>query len=534
MKGKLLTLISLVLIFFNVGLGTILAASTESEGNNAKVLIIYPSSIRSNIEKLDELRVLDTLVGHFSNDIEVVPSDFRINSNINDYTNVIYYGLVKEDLDKQIVEYLENFKGKLIGIGYNVEQIKKRFSFINFGQNMNITEVVLKGKTYKLEITEYIRSINDVDNKYILANGKYNDKLRPLFVVNDKNNTFYFGATNIYSGLHYYLGECLFKYFNDVNIESSNVAYLRLEDVNPTRDPDNLMEIAKYLKEKDIPYMVVLIPTYREPKTGKILHVKDYPKLLKTIKYMQNNGAGIILHGYTHQYRDTETGEGFEFWDSINDAPINPDNGVSEDEYIRARIENGIEELVTHGIYPLAFEAPHYAISQNGYKIVSEYFSTYVGNIQINDDTYENSFSPAYISTPSFLNGLSVIPENIGFVENEDINAIKSMVKKAEFYSGLSDSIIGGFYHPYLGLDKLKMLVEELETIEDIKWFDLKEQANTVKTSNISIKSKDGIIDVDKPLIFSKYQVEYVAIFFYVGIVVIGFLIFILRNRKNE
>ena len=29
---------------------------------------------------------------------------------------------------------------------------------------------------------------------------------------------------------------------------------------------------------------------------------------------MQDDAA-IIMHGYTHQFYDSETGEGFEFWD---------------------------------------------------------------------------------------------------------------------------------------------------------------------------------------------------------------------------
>ncbi len=37
---------------------------------------------------------------------------------------------------------------------------------------------------------------------------------------------------------------------------------------------------------------------------------------------MQDDGAAIIMHGYTHQFYDSETGEGFEFWDVKTDQPI--------------------------------------------------------------------------------------------------------------------------------------------------------------------------------------------------------------------
>ena len=37
-------------------------------------------------------------------------------------------------------------------------------------------------------------------------------------------------------------------------------------------------------------------------------------------------GGSIIIHGYTHAYRYSETGEGFEFWDAKADQPITSEN----------------------------------------------------------------------------------------------------------------------------------------------------------------------------------------------------------------
>ena len=92
-------------------------------------------------------------------------------------------------------------------------------------------------------------------------------------------------------------------------------AYLRLEDVHPAADINQLKEIAELLKEKKMPYMITVIPVYTDPETGKTLHLKDKPELVDLLRSMQDDGAAIIMHGYTHQFYDSETGEGFEFWD---------------------------------------------------------------------------------------------------------------------------------------------------------------------------------------------------------------------------
>ena len=68
--------------------------------------------------------------------------------------------------------------------------------------------------------------------------------------------------------------------------------------------------------------MVAVIPIYTDPESGETHTFADSPELLKTLKEMQRDGGSIVLHGYTHQFRSSETGEGFEFWDVENNTPI--------------------------------------------------------------------------------------------------------------------------------------------------------------------------------------------------------------------
>lgn len=308
----------------------------------------------------------------------------------------------------------------------------------------------------------------------------------------------------------------------NVHHDTKHPAYIRLEDVHPLVDPNNLKQIGEILKEKNIPYMVAVIPVYTNPETGEKHHFSNSPKLLKVLKEMQRNGGSIVLHGYTHQFRDSETGEGFEFWDVEHNTPIyalpnepftllkesNFDTKAEyesyidnlkqfERDYIETKLTRGIQELVTYGLYPLAFEAPHYTMSQNGYTVVSEYFSTYVGHIQISDRDWKVMDTTPYITSPSFLNGMQLLPETLGYVKPDDSEAVQNMMKEAKRFQLTKDGMLAAFYHPYLGVEGFKELIEEMERLPNISWIDLKQMDLWVKADNVEIYTENGEIKAD-------------------------------------
>lgn len=239
---------------------------------------------------------------------------------------------------------------------------------------------------------------------------------------------------------------------------------------------------------------------------------------------MQAHGGSIVLHGYTHQFRSSETGEGFEFWDVEYNLPIyhDPDTPfvlktrkdfandalyeqylaslkAFERKYIKTRVTRGIQELVNYGLYPLAFEAPHYTMSQHGYQVVAEHFSTYVGQLQLGDKNWEIMTTAPYITYPSFLDGMVLLPETLGYVRPEDPESIEKMVKRAYEYKLTRDGMVAGFYHPYLGVEPFVELLSELEKIPNVSWIDLKQLNNLVQAEHVQIKTEQGqmIVEVD-------------------------------------
>ena len=62
-----------------------------------------------------------------------------------------------------------------------------------------------------------------------------------------------------------------------------------------------------------MPYMITVIPVYKDPDTGKIIHLKDKPELVNLLRSMQDDGAAIIMHGYTHQFYDRKQVKALNF-----------------------------------------------------------------------------------------------------------------------------------------------------------------------------------------------------------------------------
>ncbi|MFB5253610.1 DUF2334 domain-containing protein [Bacillus mycoides] len=543
------------LLLFSILLLIPIHISAQSS-SKPKVLILYSTAdnkITNNVQ------ILNTQLGHFTNDITVKSlKEVNETTNSSSYTHIVYIGEKKEDLSTEVKQFLENFSGPVLVLGQNVEQLSNRFSFITSKEtDIRIHTIEYPTNQLKNELHEE-RLMKKVETKgTTLAYALSADGTHPLII--QQGTSYYVATPNLFDWMSHYVGEMLFSYFEQKPMTNKTSAYLRLEDVHPAVDVKQLKEIAELLKEKKLPYMITVIPVYKDPDTGKTVPLKDNSELIDVLRFMQDNGGSIVMHGYTHQFYDSETGEGFEFWDVKTDQPIRQpnhekpktkedfqstedynkyvENGKAfEEKYIKDHIEKRITELVEAKLYPVAFEAPHYTMSQKGYEILSQYFSTYVGQIQLNDTTWKSMHSPAYISTPSFLHGMKLIPETVGFIEEDKPQAIAKMKERALSVEKLSDGIIGAFYHPYLGVKPLKEVLKELEGIPNIEWIDLQKETNEVKMKDIHITTNKDGIHAEQPT-SAKDIIDYIkqhGFFLIIGFIIIVFLLLLRRAKKLE
>ncbi|MFK2826439.1 polysaccharide deacetylase family protein [Bacillus sp. B190/17] len=570
MSKRMVILLIFVTSFTLFLQGPNISAAKKSE---PKVLVIYTSKDG----KVDEYqRSLDMIISHFTTDVTFISSSEVGKQDLTAVTHLFYYGQVASQLPPAFVNLFDDYEGTFVAIGYNSDQLGDQFSFINPLHEREINQLTLtSSKEKKLDLDhQNIVDTQLTKNAEILLEGKKVGDTTAYPVMVKKQNHYYCAFDSMSSRESILFGEVLHDIFQPDHT-AKHPAYIRLEDVHPLVDPKNIKEIAKVLKEKNIPYMVAVIPVYINPETGKKYHFSDSPELLKVLKEMQKDGGSIVLHGYTHQFRASETGEGFEFWDVEHNRPIyaaadkpftlrkESDFGTKaayenylnklqkhERKYIETKLTKGIQELASYGLYPLAFEAPHYTMSQNGYQVVSEYFSTYVGQVQLSDENWGIMDGAPYITSPSFLNGMQLLPETLGYVRPDDPKAVQNIMKEAEIMKLTEDGMLAAFYHPYLGVDGFKKLIEEMEKQPNISWIDLKQMDVQVKADKVGIYTENGEIKVDIDrggLLLSSsdfslyYFIQFIEIIVWGmaaigGLAVIAFVMFavFLHSRKTK
>ncbi|HBF9528918.1 TPA: polysaccharide deacetylase family protein [Clostridioides difficile] len=495
---KLVVVLSIVLTISNFSLSSYASEITSSTD---KILIIYDSKKETAYNR-DILNIMRTLLGRFSSDIELLKlSNYDGEINKNYYSHIFILGINENSYNndkntKNLISSLNSYKGTICWLGYGIENLleHKKYNLDYVGKTNNIVSVNYRGKSYNLD-EHYVFNIvesKDTSNKVI---GSINDTLNKYpYIINDKN-LFYVSKLDLDGVLFYIFCDSLNDIFNIKTFDKGRI-FVRIEDVHAFREPKNLVEIADYLSSKNIPFTIALIPAYVNPKNHKVITLSESPEIVKAIKYMQDKGGTVILHGYTHQYKKEEvSGEGYEFWDGKKDEPLKENMKI----FVKDRVLNGLRVCIENGIYPLAFEAPHYAMESEGYKELKKYFSTYIGQHQNNDKKFSTNTYPYIIRDTEEFN--IFIPENLGYIDPEDkftFQNIKENLDKLSIVRGFSG---GFFFHSYLNIEYLKNTIEYLEK-QNIEFMNLRDFNNWVKVDEIQIRNNGDeiIVNYDKDL----------------------------------
>ncbi|WP_162287877.1 polysaccharide deacetylase family protein [Indiicoccus explosivorum] len=495
-----------------------------------------------------DLHALDLAAGHFSDEVKILPLEEV--ENLGDYSHVFYAGFSEAAVPAEKVQLFDNYTGKLLLIGHHINSFRPFADLAADGRLIMSGILDEQGRHLAEEdkVSTAFGSVGDRDIFYFTETGEGEYPL-----VFGDSRVYGVASHSISGNLADYLGEALFEFYGAG--KKPPVKFLRLEDVHPKSDSSQLKEIGEFLAANRIPYAVTVIPVYVNPQTKEEIRLVDVPDLVETLKMMQKNGASLILHGYRHQYRDTETGEGYEYWDSEYDRPIYQSKGERvlqradfssqtdyeaflkeakefEESYIAGTVEKGVSEMAALGLYPVAFEAPHYAMSRNGYKVLSEYFTTIVGEIQISDETGAGLSVSLFDSRPAKLNGMRVIPETLGYMKAGDTHAPKRIKEKAAYVSTFSDSYLAFFYHPYLGLDGLKDIMEGMQKYRDYEWIDLKAENHRVKTDGITITAASGNLHIERESEVKVAMVWSVFWWFAIPLAVFALILFFSIWRK--
>ncbi|AQQ54029.1 polysaccharide deacetylase family protein [Planococcus lenghuensis] len=504
---------SMLLLGFSLIFSAVSPAAAEAAANQAKTLIVYKGDAGVQV---NELHALDLATGHFASDRTILPLSEAAEEGIAGYSHVLYAGFSEEALSDKELELFREFTGPLYLIGRHIDRFPAVEKLGPDGAE-KITAIRNAAGTWEAPVDKLVTRFENTAGWEVLYTAEVAGGELPLILR--QGNTFVAVAESVTGPVSDALGETLFDFYQAER--QAPKKFLRLEDVHPKSDPIQLRAIGDYLAEQNIPYAITVIPVYLNPQTHEEIRLADEPELVRVLLGMQANGASIILHGYRHQYRDSETGEGFEYWDVEHDRPIyqSKDEPVLlredfstdeefaaflkqgqafEESYIRTTVERGIQELTEQRLYPLAFEAPHYSMSETGYRILSDYFSTYVGEIQLSDKTFNGTGISLFETKPVKLHGMQVLPETLGYIEPDNPDAVTELTAQARYAASFSDSYLAFFYHPYLGLDGLKDVLDVLSVYDEYEWVNMKELDNRVVVNGLTISTGDGKITVDR------------------------------------
>lgn len=477
-----------LLVFFTVTI--CLPTNSYSSTPKLKTFIIYDSPNRFGVN-YPLVNALIEHLGHFELTCQAMPVQEWSPGTLQDAQLVVFVGLKDTALPQGLLQEMAQAQ-RIIWFEKNIEQMAsylhwQDFSlegYINGWSFINYKKDIFFNDWMHVVITQ------PGQNAQVFATIKNIAGAKPLAWQRD--NVFYCGFLDIDQSYMIILSGLLHQFIPNQkhNHELSHKALLRIEDVSPLVNPEAVGAVIAAISKYNIPFSIGVIPV-GVTADDKYIYLHDRPKLVKVLKEAQDNGASIIMHGYTHQNKySPKTGEGYEFWNARDDKPMENDQSFTSE-----RMEAGIEELVRCGLIPIAFEPPHYAMSHAGYKVLSRYFNIFSGQIQISDKSDKISLALPYVTTSAYLNGMIVIPENMGYYDGKTF-LVEYMLRNSEQILDIQDGFAGCFYHGYLSPTKLPSIIEGLRQ-QGYEFFDLRQLPIQVESQNIKITGQDGQLKVE-------------------------------------
>jgi uncharacterized protein YdaL len=322
----------------------------------------------------------------------------------------------------------------------------------------------------------------------VVATAVQSGNVTQPYVLN--RSRFWYFADNPFSaaqeGTRYLVFCDLLHDILEIDHASQSAALVRMEDVSAEADPDDLTAVANVLSRRHVPFQIATIPLYRNPTNNVEMRLSDRPKVVAAIHYMIDRGGTPVMHGWSHQYHGS-TGDDYEFWDGIKNAPI---AGDSEEEMTK-RLDAGLGELFANRLFPVAFETPHYAASPIDYRAMQRRFTLF------NERTMPtpNMGSIQYFPYPVIDEfGRYVVSENLGYLPVEKPDP-KVVIENARLMRVVRDGVPSFYFHPFLDA---KLLDQVLRGITDLgyRFVSLREFRGQVNSQRYAVRTQSGPVQL--------------------------------------
>lgn len=262
-------------------------------------------------------------------------------------------------------------------------------------------------------------------------------------------------------------------------------ALVRLEDISPVSDPDAVRALGNVLAVRGVPFSFGLYPVHREPGVEEV-RLRDRPAVVTAIHQLIRHGGTMVAHGFTHEHGtapnpyDGRSGSDYEFFRADLDEKgelrlLGPVPGDSREWALR-RIAAAAGELARVGLsLPPIFEVPHYAASAEDYAAFATQFEArydrglyFSGTLAGGAVDHTRFVSQAFPYVVRDVYGSAVIPENLGHYtprpQDQAVDGeVVEIVAAARRARVVRDGLASFFYHPYLGVEPLQAIIDDIE-----------------------------------------------------------------------
>ncbi|MGE5644590.1 MAG: DUF2334 domain-containing protein [Acidobacteriota bacterium] len=411
---------------------------------------------------------IENLLGHFGLRGDIIQiADYRP-GRLERYRAAFFVGVAPgAALPAAFIKDVRAYKQPFCWLGQHVEALvnsregRRQFGFAwsQYVRNNGVNRIVYKNTPLpKVDPDINIVTVTDTRGVQVVATALTKQNVSLPYVL--RKNRFWYFADSPFSYPEeggYYLAFCdLLHDILEIDHKPEQRALARIEDVSIDEDPADLKRVSDLLAGYKIPFQIALIPIFRNPSRELEVRISDRRSFADSVHYMISKGATPVMHGITHQYHG-ESGDDYEFWDDNYDHPIAGDSA----EFVQKRMQLGLSECFGAGIYPVAFEVPHYAASETDYRALMRSFTLFYDRTISTPSLNSQQYFP-YPVTDHW--GRYVIPEDLGYVPVEK-PVTTEVLKAARNLRVVRDGVASFYFHPFLNV---KLLDEVVRGIQDL------------------------------------------------------------------
>ncbi|VYT82798.1 DUF2334 domain-containing protein [Clostridium tertium] len=404
----IIIIVTIAVSFFNLPAYKIYGASHNYDTTRGQEFL---RKINDDDKRVNHIKKVPYVVSFFFENSKmnfknnVLYRDNRLYISISDF---IKYFRVAEKVDDNNIEI-----GKVVNINLEEKAFYK-----------NNNRVLLRGDIFK-------------------ENGEYYISIFDLCEILDLNTYWDYENNKIYISK-----KVSSETQENIHGDKKKKGYIRFEDfaagdVYLSQSAlEKVRRVADYMNENEESFSVSWIPRYvnNSYKIDNDISKEESienSNFVFTLDYLINRGGNIGLHGYTHQYNDTDSIIGGEFGD----------DNCKDPEETRGRVESALNIANNINIPISYWETPHYQTTASQQKIFEEYFKIIyepaIGVYNKKTITSKNNNITKYIPTP------------LSYVEDDTGEGILSRIKKSK------NEEFSLFYHLSIEIKSIDVSIDD-------------------------------------------------------------------------